>query len=82
MLVQANEIETTVSGDTITIGLPNDVTVGNNLTVGSLRQTILQQQQQLINGNLTVTGTTINNQLQLTLQIQFLKLVMIQVMIT
>jgi hypothetical protein len=39
----ANEIETTITGDTITIGLPNDVTVANNLT---------------ITGNLTVNGTT------------------------
>jgi len=39
----ANEIETAVSGDTITIGLPNDVTIGNDLT---------------ITGNLTVNGTT------------------------
>ena len=38
-----NEIETSVSGDTITIGLPDDVTVGNDLTV---------------TGNLTVNGTT------------------------
>jgi len=38
-----NEIETSVSGDTITVGLPDDVTVGNNLTV---------------TGNLTVNGTT------------------------
>ena len=29
----ANEIETSVSGDTITVGLPNDVTVAGNLTV-------------------------------------------------
>ena len=39
----ANEIETSVSGDTITVGLPDDVTVGNNLTV---------------TGDLTVNGTT------------------------
>jgi hypothetical protein len=39
----ANEIETTITGDTITIGLPDDVTVANNLT---------------ITGNLTVNGTT------------------------
>ena len=39
----ANEIETTITGDTITIGLPNDVTVANNLT---------------ITGNLAVNGTT------------------------
>lgn len=38
-----NEIETSVSGDTITIGLPNDVEIGNHLVVG---------------GNLTVQGTT------------------------
>ena len=39
----SNEIETTISGDTLTIGLPNDVTIGNNLTV---------------TGDLTVNGTT------------------------
>lgn len=37
-----NEIETSVSGDTITVGLPNDVTIGNNL---------------IVTGNLTVSGT-------------------------
>ena len=44
----ANEIETVASGQTITIGLPNNVTVGNNLTV---------------DGNLTVNGTqtTVNS---------------------
>ena len=39
----ANEIETSASGQTLTVGLPNNVTVGNNLTV---------------TGNLTVNGTT------------------------
>jgi len=39
----SNEIETSISGDTVTIGLPNNVTIGNNLTV---------------TGNLTVNGTT------------------------
>lgn len=39
----ANEIETSVSGQTVTIGLPNNVTIGNNLTV---------------TGDLTVNGTT------------------------
>jgi hypothetical protein len=39
----ANEIETSVSGTTITVGLPNDVTVGGSLTV---------------TGNLTINGTT------------------------
>jgi hypothetical protein len=45
----ANEIETAVSGNEITIGLPNDVTIGNDLT---------------ISGNLTVSGTstTVNTQ--------------------
>ena len=39
----ANEIETTVTSNTVTIGLPNDVTISNDLTV---------------TGNLTVNGTT------------------------
>jgi hypothetical protein len=39
----ANEVETSISGTTITVGLPNSVTVTSNLTVG---------------GNLTVNGTT------------------------
>lgn len=39
----SNEVETSVSGQTITIGLPNDVTIGNNLTV---------------TGDLYVQGTT------------------------
>ena len=39
----ANEVETSVSGQTVTIGLPDNVTIGNNLTV---------------TGDLTVNGTT------------------------
>jgi len=39
----ANEIETAASGQSISIGLPNDVTIGNNLTVS---------------GNLYVNGST------------------------
>lgn len=39
----SNEVETSVSGQTVTIGLPNDVTIGNNLTV---------------TGDLTVNGST------------------------
>ena len=39
----SNEIETSASGQTVTIGLPNDVTVSNNLTV---------------TGNLYVNGST------------------------
>jgi hypothetical protein len=38
-----NEIETSASGQTITVGLPNNVTIGNNLTV---------------DGNLTINGTS------------------------
>lgn len=40
----ANEVETSVSGQTITIGLPNNVTIGNDLVV---------------NGNLRVVGTAV-----------------------
>ena len=40
----ANEIETSASGQTITVGLPNNVTIGNDLTV---------------NGNLRVVGTAV-----------------------
>jgi hypothetical protein len=40
----ANEIETNVASNVVTIGLPSNVTVSNNLTVG---------------GDLTVTGNTI-----------------------
>jgi hypothetical protein len=39
----SNEVETSISGDTISIGLPNNVTISNNLTVS---------------GNLTVNGST------------------------
>ena len=39
----ANETEVVVSDNTVTIGLPSDVTIGNNL---------------LVSGNLTVSGTT------------------------
>lgn len=53
----ANEIETVASNQTITIGLPNDVTVSNNLTVsGNL----------FVNGSTTqvnTTTTTIEDQL-------------------
>jgi hypothetical protein len=43
------EVETSVSGQTVTIGLPNDVTIGNNLTVtGDL----------VVNGNTTTLNTT------------------------
>ena len=45
----ANEIETSGTGSTITIGLPNDVTIGQDLTVS---------RNATITGNLTVNGTT------------------------
>ncbi len=55
----SNEIETTVSDNQIQIGLPNDVTVGNNLTVtGSFLSDDVTADTVTINGNLTVTGTT------------------------
>ena len=59
----SNEIETTVSNNQIQIGLPNDVTVGNNLTVtGSFLSDDVTADTVTINGNLTVTGTqTITN---------------------
>jgi len=45
----SNEIETSISGDTVTIGLPNDVTIGNDLSVTN---------DLTVTGNLTVNGTT------------------------
>ena len=55
----SNEIETTVSNNQIQIGLPNDVTVGNNLSVtGSFLSDDITAATVTINGNLTVTGTT------------------------
>jgi len=55
----SNEIETAVSDNQIQIGLPDDVTVGNNLTVtGSFLSDDVTASTVTINGNLTVTGTT------------------------
>ena len=45
----ANEIVTSASGQTITVGLPDDVTITNDLSVGN---------DVIITGNLTVNGTT------------------------
>lgn len=45
----ANEIETAATSGTITIGLPSDVTITNDLSVGG---------DTVITGNLTVNGTT------------------------
>ncbi len=67
----ANEIETSASGQTLTVGLPNDVTVGNDLTVtnnlivsGQLQSdditasTMTASGNVVVTGNLTVNGTT------------------------
>lgn len=52
-----NEIETSVSGQTVTIGLPNDVTIGNDLTVtGTLTSDDITSTNISIDGNATVTG--------------------------
>ncbi len=45
----SNEIETSAANQTITIGLPSDVTVSNDLTVGN---------DLIVTGDLTVSGTT------------------------
>lgn len=53
----ANEIETSASGQTITVGLPNDVTIANNLTVsGNLISDDITTATLTTSGNLTVTG--------------------------
>ena len=53
----ANEIETSASGQTITVGLPNNVTVSNNLTVsGNLISDDITTATLTTSGNLTVTG--------------------------
>lgn len=53
----SNEIETSASGQTITVGLPNDVTIANNLTVsGNLISDDITTATLTTSGNLTVTG--------------------------
>jgi len=61
----ANEIETSASGQTLTIGLPDDVTIGNNLTVDGTfysdditAASISATGDVTITGNLTVQGNT------------------------
>jgi len=51
----ANEIETSVALDTVTVGLPDDVTIGNNLSVTT---DLTVSGAATIQGNLTVNGTT------------------------
>ena len=53
----ANEVETSASGQTITVGLPNNVTIANNLTVsGNLISDDITTATLTTSGNLTVTG--------------------------
>jgi hypothetical protein len=62
----SNEIETTVSGQTVTIGLPNNVTITGDLTVGgndikasdNTTAITLNGANVTIAGDLTVNGTT------------------------
>jgi hypothetical protein len=55
----ANEIETSASGQTITVGLPNNVTVGGNFTVGgNLISDDITTATLTTSGNLAVNGTT------------------------
>ena len=59
----ANEIATAVTDNQVQISLPDDVTIGNNLSVtGSFLSDDITADTVTINGNLTVTGTqTITN---------------------
>lgn len=53
----SNEIETSASGQTITVGLPDNVTVGGNLTVsGNMVTDDITTATLTTSGNLTVTG--------------------------
>ncbi len=61
----ANEIETSASGQTITVGLPDNVTVGGNFTVGGnlisddiTTATLTTSGNLTVTGNLSVNGTT------------------------
>ena len=51
----ANEIETVGSGVTLTIGLPDDVTISNNLTIN---RDVLIKRNLEIYGNITIGGTS------------------------
>lgn len=50
----ANEIETSVSGQTITIGLPNSVII----PTASIQENLIVEGNTILQGNLTVNGTT------------------------
>jgi len=59
----SNEIETAASGNTVTIGLPNDVTVTNNLSVGGALDVTGQSElaslnvEDLTNNRVVLAGT-------------------------
>jgi len=52
----SDEIETSVSGDTITIGLPSDVTIADDLAVGG---NITSTGNVVVGGNLTAAAATV-----------------------
>jgi len=56
----ANEVNTSVSGQTVTVGLPDSVTVVATLTAGtaSIQENLLVQGNTTLQGDLTVNGTT------------------------
>ena len=51
----SNEIETSASGQTLTIGLPNDVTISQDLTVNRDVQIVRNMN---VDGNITIGGTS------------------------
>jgi len=51
----SNEIETSASGQTLTIGLPNDVTIGQDLTV---TRDVQINRNLNVDGNITIGGTS------------------------
>lgn len=59
----ANEIETAASGNTVTVGLPNNVTVSNNLSVGNNFDVTAQAEiaslnvEDLTNNRVVIAGT-------------------------
>jgi len=56
----ANEVNTSVSGQTVTIGLPDDVSIAGTLTAAtaSIQENLLVQGNTTLQGDLTVNGTT------------------------
>jgi hypothetical protein len=56
----ANEVNTSVAGQTVTVGLPDSVTIVATLTAGtaSIQENLLVQGNTTLQGDLTVNGTT------------------------